>query len=67
MGQDSGGWQLFRHFVRGPDGSVCEVLTEPDLTSPENYHYGLNCWNPRRIDFWLQKVLYSLVLRFAFC
>ena len=48
--------QLFRHFVRGPDGSVCEVLTEPDLTSPENYHYGLNCWNPRRIDFWLQKV-----------
>ena len=48
--------QLFRHFIRGPDGTIAEVFTEEDMTSPENYHKSLTEWSPQNIDYWMHRV-----------
>lgn len=47
---------MYRHFVRGPDGTICEVFTEADGTSPENHHRSICSWNPQHIDYWLHDV-----------
>jgi len=48
--------QLFRHFIRGPDGTIAEVFTEEDMTSPENYHKSIMEWSPQHIDYWMHRV-----------